>query len=166
MSYKPEDYFGVVHKVVNSICTKNPEAYDIREDIVQEGMVALCEVCKSYKPGPVDFPMYATVHVHNRIVNYLRRNENKFKQLDYLEDLSTPESDDGESMSWEEVIGGSVIDTEQVLHGMPEHLREFFLLSQTHTVQEAYAILPIGWSKFYQWKQDLTDYLEEVATNQ
>lgn len=161
MKHKPEDHMGLVHDVVKRLAAKNMDIYEIREDVTQEGMVALCEACGAYSLGRVEFSTYAVHHIHNRIVDYLRWNENKFKRLGHIEDTTLELDDDDTPMPWEETVAGSLVDSHAFVDNLPEHLQEFVVYTNSSKRARDYG-KNNGCSnrKYYELKQELADYLE------
>jgi RNA polymerase sigma factor (sigma-70 family) len=160
----PLDFTNLAFKVVNSFLKRNPHLYAIQEDIEQEAMLAVVEGARSFKDtGKVKFTTYIAIQVQNRILNYLRDYENKFssKDIRYLEDLVTPESEDDNALSWEEMVPGSVVDVESIMTRLEPDELNFVKLSNNgmtrHQIRES---LGCSWEHFEALKERTIAKLE------
>lgn len=161
----PKDNIGLGYSVVNKLIQRNPSLRSIQEDLEGEAMVSLCECCKDYDPTRSDrmgFSTYTVHTIHNKLLNFVSRNEYRFGKLYPLEDTVAEEDEEGNTLCWEEMVEGEVVDVEQTLSRMPHDLKDFFITTQSTTnVREARGELGISWSKFYLKKQQLKDFLKE-----
>jgi len=155
MTADPQDYIKLGYKVTHMFLTKNPHLYYIQEDLEQEALLAVCEAAKKFKDtGKVKFTTYCAKEAHNRILDFLRNSENKYRTLApvSLEDLVTPESDDSDALSWEEMIGGTLVVPEDCIKRLPREGQLYIsMVAQGLTKREIREAMGCSW-----------EYLEEL----
>ena len=72
-----EDNMKLVYYVVN----KYYPSYMYDEDVIQEGMLGLCQAAKTYDPEKTKFSTYACICIKNRLKYYLRQQAKHYGVL-------------------------------------------------------------------------------------
>lgn len=74
-----ENHHRMIYKIINSLSYNN-SAFDIDKDnLYQEGSIALYDSCFSFEEGKgAKFTSYAYMNIHSRIYSYYRRNCNYY----------------------------------------------------------------------------------------
>ncbi len=165
MKIDPKDYIKLGYKVANVFLSKNPHLYYMKEDIESEAMVGICKAAKKWvDQGKIKFSTYCATEAQHQILDYLRNHENKWTRVAAvgLEDLTLESTEEGETISWEDVTEGIIIDTHDVINRCSEETRKYLELYNEgvsrHEMREAYKV---SWRGLGKLKQSVRDELVE-----
>lgn len=162
----PEDYFRLAYSVVAKFLKRNPHLEDLKEDLQQEGILAVLESAPKFKDtGKIQYSTYCAREVQNCLLKYLRDNENKFNNVCAMsvEDLVTPESEgSGDSMDWQDIVSGVVIDVEAIVAKLPPDCQQFIsLVDNGMNRHEIRTALGCSWVQFEELKERTISKLQE-----
>lgn len=159
----PEDYMKLGYKVVHTFLKMNPHLYYLQEDLEQEGMLAVCEAAKRFVDrGKVKFSTFCAISVQNKILKFLRDNENKFRNIATcsVEEL-TLESED--TIDWQDMIGGTAMDVEAYIRELPVDLRLYAkLMISGKTKHEIREELGCSWEHLEQLKERTINHIDKM----
>lgn len=158
------EYLNLGYKVVHEFLRQNNHLYHLQEDLEQEAALAIVIAADKWVDrGTIQFSTYCTIASRNAVLKFLRDNENKFRRvcITSLEDLPTPESEDGGKVSWEDHIEGSVVDVPSAIASLPEDCQVYVsLVNEGYSRHEIREKLGIGWKRYRKLKQMVIDTFE------
>lgn len=100
-------YKNVVYKIYNDRFTRIPSNEHIKDDIIQEGLIALWKACQNYDESRgIKFITYAYKGVYNSMMCYASRHHKRERCIVSIE-MSIREDRDGSVMTYSDIIASS-----------------------------------------------------------
>jgi len=165
---KATDYIGLGYSTALAFVKKNPGLWELKDELMAVSAMGMVEGCQEFDSSKARSISCSTFIVHRcqqAMLNFVTRNEYRFGKLYKLEDMKPQADGEGDALSWQEIISGTVIDIPKMIAKLPEDIqRDVDIFMKGEGDRKARREMGYGnWSVYYERKKAVAEALCEVA---